>query len=118
MNCWQTAQAVRGAHPTFPIFLRVLSVFAVRSKKSRWAFYQEQICRFTGFPNCCGVGFEDKAVRYTLPTLDSTICDAQNHLKGPVGKLSTQRPRNTVHLCRDRPTNITAQNACTVRVEA
>ncbi|WP_293359648.1 MULTISPECIES: hypothetical protein [unclassified Microcoleus] len=70
----------------------------------------------TGFPNCCSVGSEDSAVRYILPSLNSAISDAENPLKRPVAKLSTQRPRNTVNLCRDRHTRITAQNACTVRL--
>jgi hypothetical protein len=51
-----------------------------------------QISKFTGFINFCGVGSEDSAVGYILPSLNSAISDAENPLKRPVGKLSTQRP--------------------------
>jgi hypothetical protein len=34
------------------------------------------ICRLTGFPNYCGVGFKEIAVTYTLPNLDSRISNA------------------------------------------
>ncbi|WP_193974038.1 hypothetical protein [Microcoleus sp. LEGE 07076] len=79
------------------------------------AFFK-QICRLTGFPNCCGVASGDSAVRYTLPTLDSRISIAQNRLKRPVSKLSTQRPWSTVCSRCDRPTGNTAQNACITRL--
>jgi hypothetical protein len=38
----------------------------------------DQICRLTGFPKCCSVGFKEIAVRYTLPSLDSRISNASH----------------------------------------